>query len=321
MKEGFDSILKQLDGMYEDVRVLPLSDESVADIEVIPTGSIGIDYLIGAGGFPRGRYSTIVGWESSGKTTIALLAAVEAQKQGGYVGFIDMEQALDRNYAKRLGIDWDKFILTQPDSAEQALEIAKAMIRSEAFDLIILDSIAALSHQKEIEGDIADNSMGVIARMMSRFYRSTLSSLRKANTAFIQINQYREKIVMFGDPRTTPGGNAEKFYASLRIETRKTTKPEMGIDGEALGNEVHVKCLKNKVGQPYREVDILLEFGVGIDRYQEILTYGVNGGIVNKSGSWYSYGDVRLAQGKKASVEFLRDNPEIAEEIYSKIQL
>lgn len=307
--------IKDIGSMYKDVPVRWLSDESVAKVEVIPTGSLKIDSILGVGGFPRGRFSSIIGWESSGKSTLALHTVVEAQKMGGYAAYIDSEHALDRTYMQNLGIDPDRIAVTQPDYAEQSLEMAKAFVLSGEFDVIVLDSIAAMSPQAEVEGDITTNHLGVPARLMSKFYRNTTPSLAKSKAVFLTINQYREKIgVMFGDPRTTPGGHAEKFYSSIRLETRKT-----GGKKDADNIDVHIKCLKNKVAAPFKECDVKMVFGLGIDRASEVLDLAVEAGVVQRSGSWYSYMDEKVGQGEKNVAELLRDNDELAQEIMAKV--
>lgn len=298
--------------------IMKLGDERIEDVEVIPTGSIALDAALGVGGYPKGRIIEIYGPESSGKTTLAIHAIAEAQKQGGIAAFIDAEHAFDRFYAKKLGVDVDNLLISQPDNGEQALEIADQLIRSSAIDIIVIDSVAALTPKAEIEGDMGDNKVGLQARLMSQALRKLTATVSKTKTTCIFINQLREKIgVMFGNPETTTGGNALKFYASVRIDIRKSTAIKDGDN--VVGNLVKVKIVKNKVAPPFRKAEFEIMFGEGISRVGEIVDLGVELGILKKSGSWFSYDDSRLAQGRDAVKSILRDNPELAEEISTKI--
>ena len=298
--------------------IMKLGEEKIDNIKVIPTGSIGLDYALGVGGYPRGRIVEIYGPESSGKTTLAIHAIAEAQKQGGIAAFIDAEHAFDRFYAANLGVNVDELLISQPDNGEQALDIADQLIRSAAVDIIIIDSVAALTPKAEIEGDMGDNKVGLQARLMSQALRKLTSTISKTNTTCIFINQLREKIgVMFGNPETTTGGNALKFYASVRLDIRKSSPIKDG--DEVVGNEVKVKVVKNKVAPPFRRAEFEVMYGEGISRVGEVVDLGVNFGILEKSGSWYSYGGSKLGQGKEATKAVLRDNPELQEEVTAKI--
>ena len=291
-----------------------MGDESVEQVEVIPTGSIGLNVALGVGGYPRGRIIEIYGPESSGKTTLAIHAIAEAQKAGGIAAFIDAEHAFDRFYAAKLGVDVDNLLISQPDNGEQALEIAEQLIRSSAIDIIVIDSVAALTPKAEIEGDMGDNKVGLQARLMSQALRKLTSAISKTNTTCIFINQLREKIgVMFGNPETTTGGNALKFYASVRLDIRRATQLKDGE--EVIGNQTRVKVVKNKVGPPFRKAEFDIMFGEGISRAGEIIDLGAELGIIKKSGSWYSYNDTKLGQGRDASKQVIQDNPELAEEL------
>ena len=285
---------------------------------MIPTGSISLNAALGVGGYPKGRIIEIYGPESSGKTTLAIHAIAEAQKAGGIAAFIDAEHAFDRFYAAALGVDIDNLLISQPDNGEQALEIADQLIRSAAVDIVVVDSVAALTPKKEIEGDMGDNVVGLQARLMSQALRKLTSTVSKTNTTCIFINQLREKIgVMFGNPETTTGGNALKFYASVRLDIRRVTAIK---DGEnVIGNQVRVKIVKNKVAPPFRKAEFEITFGEGISKVGEIVDLGVEYGIIQKSGSWFSYNDTRLAQGRDATKQVVKDNPELAEEIEAKI--
>ncbi|MBO7246918.1 MAG: recombinase RecA [Bacteroidaceae bacterium] len=298
--------------------IMKLGEESIEAVDVIPTGSIGLNAALGVGGYPRGRIIEIYGPESSGKTTLAIHAIAEAQKTGGIAAFIDAEHAFDRFYAAKLGVDIDNLWISQPDNGEQALEIAEQLIRSSAIDIIVIDSVAALTPKAEIEGDMGDNKVGLQARLMSQALRKLTSAINKTNTTCIFINQLREKIgVMFGNPETTTGGNALKFYASVRLDIRRVTQIK---DGDAvIGNQVRVKVVKNKVAPPFRRAEFDVMFGEGIARSGEIVDLGVEYGIIKKSGSWFSYEDTRLAQGRDATKQLMMDNPELAEEIEAKI--
>ena len=298
--------------------IMKLGDEHIEKVEVIPTGSISLNAALGVGGYPKGRIIEIYGPESSGKTTLAIHAIAEAQKAGGIAAFIDAEHAFDRFYAAALGVDIDNLLISQPDNGEQALEIADQLIRSAAVDIVVVDSVAALTPKKEIEGDMGDNVVGLQARLMSQALRKLTSTVSKTNTTCIFINQLREKIgVMFGNPETTTGGNALKFYASVRLDIRRVTAIK---DGEnVIGNQVRVKIVKNKVAPPFRKAEFERTFGEGISKVGEIVDLGVEYGIIQKSGSWFSYNDTRLAQGRDATKQVVKDNPELAEEIETKI--
>ena len=294
--------------------IMKMGDESIEAVEVIPTGSIGLDAALGVGGYPRGRIIEIYGPESSGKTTLAIHAIAEAQKAGGIAAMIDAEHAFDRFYAAKLGVDIDNLLISQPDNGEQALEIADQLIRSSAIDIIVIDSVAALTPKAEIEGDMGDNKVGLQARLMSQALRKLTSTINKTNTTCIFINQLREKIgVMFGNPETTTGGNALKFYASVRLDIRPSTAIK---DGEnVLGKQTKVKVVKNKVAPPFRKAEFDIMFGEGISRAGEIIDLGVTYGIIKKSGSWFSYNDSKLGQGRDACKQIIQDNPELAEEL------
>ena len=298
--------------------IMRLGDVNVEDVEVISSGSIGLNAALGVGGYPRGRIIEIYGPESSGKTTLAIHAIAEAQKQGGTAAFIDAEHAFDRFYAEKLGVDVNNLWMAQPDNGEQALDIAEQLINSSAIDIIVIDSVAALTPKSEIEGDMGDNKVGLQARLMSQALRKLTAAINKTRTTCIFINQLREKIgVMFGNPETTTGGNALKFYASVRLDIRKVTSIK---DGDVVkGNQVRVKVVKNKVAPPFRKAEFDIMFGSGISKTGELVDLGVANGIVKKSGSWFSYEGTRLAQGRDATKQFFEDNPELAEEIEAKI--
>ena len=294
--------------------IMKLGDENVQQVEVIPTGSIALNAALGVGGYPKGRIIEIYGPESSGKTTLSIHAIAEAQKAGGIAAFIDAEHAFDRFYASKLGVDVDNLWISQPDNGEQALEIAEQLIRSSAIDIIVIDSVAALTPKAEIEGDMGDNKVGLQARLMSQALRKLTSAISKTNTTCIFINQLREKIgVMFGNPETTTGGNALKFYASVRLDIRRATQLKDGE--EVIGNQTRVKVVKNKVAPPFRKAEFDIMFGEGISRAGEIIDLGAELGIIKKSGSWYSYNDTKLGQGRDASKQVIQDNPELAEEL------
>lgn len=312
--------LDKLDKTYGKGAVMKMGDSVVEDVEVIPTGSIGLDIALGVGGYPRGRVIEIYGPESSGKTTLTLHAMAEAQKAGGIAAFIDAEHAFDRFYAEKLGVDIDNLIISQPDHGEQALEIADNLIRSGAIDIVVIDSVAALTPKSEIEGEMGDSKMGLHARLMSQALRKLTSSISKTKSTVIFINQLREKIgVMFGNPETTTGGNALKFYASVRLDIRRSTQIK-GNDGEASGNKTRVKVVKNKVAPPFKTTEFDIMYGMGISRIGEILDLGVEYEIIKKSGSWFSYGDTKLGQGRDAVKTILQDNPELLEELEIKIK-
>lgn len=299
--------------------IMKLGDEHIENVEVIPTGSIALDAALGVGGYPKGRIIEIYGPESSGKTTLAIHAIAEAQKAGGIAAFIDAEHAFDRFYAAKLGVDVDNLWISQPDNGEQALEIADQLIRSSAIDILVVDSVAALTPKKEIEGDMGDNVVGLQARLMSQALRKLTSTISKTNTTCIFINQLREKIgVMFGNPETTTGGNALKFYASVRLDIRKGSAIK---DGDTvIGNETRVKIVKNKVAPPFRKAEFEIMFGEGISKTGEILDLGVEYDIIQKSGSWFSYNGAKLAQGRDATKVLLRDNPELCDELEALIK-
>ncbi|MDR0895923.1 MAG: recombinase RecA [Prevotellaceae bacterium] len=294
--------------------IMKMGNDSVEDIEVIPTGSIGLNAALGVGGYPRGRIIEIYGPESSGKTTLAIHAIAEAQKNGGIAAFIDAEHAFDRFYAAKLGVDIDNLLISQPDNGEEALEIAEQLIRSSAIDIIVVDSVAALTPKAEIEGDMGDNKVGLQARLMSQALRKLTAAVSKTRTTCIFINQLREKIgVMFGNPETTTGGNALKFYASVRLDIRRGQALKDGE--EVIGNQTRVKVVKNKVAPPFRKAEFDIMFGEGISRSGEIIDLGADLGVIKKSGSWYSYNDAKLAQGRDASKQVIADNPELADEL------
>ena len=298
--------------------IMKLGDNRVVDVPVIPTGSIGLNAALGVGGYPRGRVIEIFGPESSGKTTLAIHAIAEAQKAGGIAAIIDAEHAFDRFYAEKLGVDVENLFISQPDDGEQALEIADQLIRSSAIDIIVIDSVAALTPKAEIEGDMGDNRVGLQARLMSQALRKLTASINKTNTCCIFINQLREKIgVMFGNPETTTGGNALKFYSSIRLDIRRATQIKEG--DEVIGNQTRVKVVKNKVAPPFRKAEFDIMFGEGISKAGEIIDMGVETGIIKKSGSWFSYGDSKLAQGRDACKRLIQDNPELAAELEEKI--
>ena len=299
--------------------IMKLGDEQIENIEVIPTGSIALDNALGVGGYPKGRIIEIYGPESSGKTTLAIHAIAEAQKAGGIAAFIDAEHAFDRFYAAKLGVDVDNLWISQPYNGEQALQIADQLISSSAIDILVIDSVAALTPKKEIEGDMGDNVVGLQARLMSQALRKLTSTISKTNTTCIFINQLRDKIgIMFGNPETTTGGNALKFYASVRLDIRKASAIK---DGEnVLGNLVRVKVVKNKVAPPFRKAEFEITFGEGISKIGEIIDLGVEHNIIQKSGSWFSYDGSKLGQGRDAAKALLKDNPELAEEIEAKVR-
>ncbi|MBP1677749.1 MAG: RecA protein [Bacteroidetes bacterium] len=298
--------------------IMKMGDNKVEEVAVISTGSIGLNVALGVGGYPRGRVIEIYGPESSGKTTLAIHAIAEAQKAGGIAAIIDAEHAFDRFYAEKLGVNIEELLISQPDNGEQALEIADQLIRSSAVDIIVIDSVAALTPKAELEGDMGDSKMGLQARLMSQALRKLTANINKTNTTCMFINQLREKIgVMFGNPETTTGGNALKFYASVRLDIRRIGQLKDGED--AIGNQTRVKVVKNKVAPPFRKAEFDIMFGEGISKSGEILDLGVEYGIIKKSGSWFSYGDTKLAQGRDASKQLIRDNPELAAELETKI--
>jgi recombination protein RecA len=299
--------------------IMRMGDSRVEDVEAIPTGSLGVDLALGVGGFPRGRIVEIYGPESSGKTTLAIHAIAEAQKQGGIAAFIDAEHAFDRFYAEKLGVDINNLLISQPDNGEQALEIVDNLVRSGAIDIIVIDSVAALTPRSEIEGEMGDSKVGLHARLMSQALRKLTGTISKTGTVCIFINQLREKIgVMFGNPETTTGGNALKFYASIRIDIRKSTQIKTAED--VMGNRVKVKVVKNKVAPPFRKAEFDILYGSGISKVGEIIDMGSEIGIIKKSGSWFSYQDTKLGQGRDAVKDLLNDNPDLMEELENKIK-
>ena len=310
--------VEKIEKAFGHCAIMRMGDESVTDVSVIPTGSIGLDMALGVGGYPRGRIVEIFGPESSGKTTLAIHAIAEAQRQGGIAAIIDAEHAFDRYYAQALGVDVDNLWLAQPDNGEQALEIADQLIRSAAIDVIVIDSVAALTPKAEIEGEMGDSQMGLQARLMSQALRKLTATISKTNTCCIFLNQLREKLgVMFGNPETTTGGNALKFYSSVRLDIRRLGAIK---DGERVqGNLTRVKVVKNKVAPPFRKAEFEILFGHGISKVGEIIDLGVQYGIVKKSGAWFSYEGTKLGQGRDAAKQLVADNPELADEIEAKI--
>ena len=299
--------------------IMKLGDDHVEQVDVIPTGSIALNAALGVGGYPRGRIIEIYGPESSGKTTLAIHAIAEAQKAGGIAAFIDAEHAFDRFYAAKLGVDVDNLWISQPDNGEQALEIADQLIRSSAIDIIVIDSVAALTPKAEIEGDMGDNKVGLQARLMSQALRKLTSTINKTNTTCIFINQLREKIgVMFGNPETTTGGNALKFYASVRLDIRRVTSIKDG--DEVVGNQVRVKVVKNKIAAPFKQAEFQILYGEGINFYGELVDLGVKEKLIEKAGAWYSYKGEKIGQGKANATAWLKDNPETAKEIEKKVR-
>jgi recombination protein RecA len=313
--------LDKLDKAYGKGTVMKMSDAAIEDIDAISSGSLGLDIALGVGGYPRGRVIEIYGPESSGKTTLTLHAIAEAQKAGGIAAFIDAEHAFDRFYAEKLGVDIDNLIISQPDNGEQALEITDNLIRSGAIDIVVIDSVAALTPRSEIEGEMGDSKMGLHARLMSQALRKLTASISKTNCTVIFINQLREKIgVMFGNPETTTGGNALKFYASVRLDIRRSTQIK-NTDGGVMGNKTRVKVVKNKVAPPFRMAEFDIMYGEGISKVGEILDIAVEHEIIKKSGSWFSYDDTKLGQGRDAVKSIIKDNPELLEELEDKIKL
>ena len=312
--------LDKLDKAYGKGTVMKMSDAPVLDVDVISSGSLGLDVALGVGGYPRGRVVEIYGPESSGKTTLTLHAIAEAQKAGGIAAFIDAEHAFDRFYAENLGIDIDNLIISQPDNGEQALEIADNLVRSGAIDLIVIDSVAALTPRSEIEGEMGDSKMGLHARLMSQALRKLTGSISKTNCTMIFINQLREKIgVMFGNPETTTGGNALKFYSSVRLDIRRSTQIKDG-DGSVRGNKTRVKVVKNKVAPPFKLAEFDIMYGEGVSKVGEILDLAVEFDIIQKSGSWFSYDATKLGQGRDAVKQMIKDNPDLMDELEAKIK-
>ena len=312
--KALQAAMEKIEKNFGKGSIMKMGDDSVEQVEVIPTGSIALNVALGVGGYPRGRIIEIYGPESSGKTTLAIHAIAEAQKAGGIAAFIDAEHAFDRFYAAKLGVNIDDLYISQPDNGEQALEIAEQLIRSSAIDIIVIDSVAALTPKAEIEGDMGDSKMGLQARLMSQALRKLTAAINKTNTTCIFINQLRDKIgVMFGNPETTTGGNALKFYASVRLDIRSIGKLKDG--DEIKGNQVRVKVIKNKVAPPFRKAEFDIMFGQGISRSGEIIDLGSELNIIKKSGSWYSYNDTKLGQGRDAAKQCVEDNPELADEL------
>ena len=318
-KKALQLTLDKLDKTYGKGAVMKMGDEAIEEVEAISSGSIGLDLALGVGGYPRGRVIEIYGPESSGKTTLTLHAIAECQKAGGIAAFIDAEHAFDRFYAKKLGVDLSELIISQPDHGEQALEIADNLIRSGAIDIVAIDSVAALTPKSEIEGEMGDSKMGLHARLMSQALRKLTASISKTNCTVFFINQLREKIgVMFGNPETTTGGNALKFYASVRLDIRRSSQIKSG-DAEVMGNKTRVKVVKNKVAPPFRTTEFDIMYGEGISKIGEIIDLGVNYEIIKKSGSWFSYEDAKLGQGRDAVKALLQDNIDLMEELETKI--
>lgn len=317
--KALQATIDKIEKDYGKGTIMKLGDQPQWDVQVIPSGSIALDHALGVGGYPRGRIIEIYGPESSGKTTLAIHAIAQAQKQGGIAAMIDAEHAFDRTYAKALGVNLDTLLISQPDNGEQALEIADNLIRSGAVDIVVIDSVAALTPKAEIEGEMGDNKVGLQARLMSQALRKLTANIAKTNTCCIFINQLREKIgVMFGNPETTTGGNALKFYASVRLDIRKTTQLKDG--DEALGNRARVKVVKNKMAHPLKKAEFDIVYGEGISHVGEVVDLGVEYNIIQKSGSWFSYNDQKLAQGREGAKQYLKDNPAVCDEIEAKIR-
>ena len=316
--KALQAAMDKIEKNYGKGAIMKMGDDHIDEIAVIPTGSIGLNAALGVGGFPRGRVIEIYGPESSGKTTLAIHAIAEAQKAGGIAAIIDAEHAFDRFYAEKLGVDVENLWISQPDRGEQALEIAEQLIRSSAVDIVVIDSVAALTPKAELEGDMGESKMGLQARLMSQALRKLTATISKTNTTCIFINQLRDKLgVMFGNPETTTGGNALKFYASVRLDIRRVSQIKDG--DEVIGNQTRVKVVKNKVAPPFRKAEFDIMFGEGISRAGEIIDLGVEKGIIKKSGSWFSYDDTKLGQGRDAAKKCIQDNPELAEELEAKI--
>lgn len=317
--KALQATLDRIEKDFGKGTIMKLGDQLQWEVSTIPSGSIALDHALGIGGYPRGRVIEIFGPESSGKTTLAIHAIAQAQKSGGIAAIIDAEHAFDRTYAKKLGVNVDTLLISQPDNGEQALEIADSLIRSGAIDIVVIDSVAALTPKAEIEGEMGDSKMGLQARLMSQALRKLTANISKTNTCCIFINQLRDKIgVMFGNPETTTGGNALKFYASVRLDVRKTTQLKDGED--ATGNRTRVKIVKNKMAPPFRKAEFDIIFGEGISKVGEIIDLGVEFNIIKKSGSWFSYNEGKLAQGRDAVKQLLMDNPELSDEIEAKIR-
>ena len=317
--KALQATLDKIEKDFGKGTIMKLGDQPKWDVSVVPSGSIALDCALGIGGYPKGRVIEIYGPESSGKTTLAIHAIAEAQKTGGIAAIIDAEHAFDRTYAKKLGVNVDTLLISQPDNGEQALEIADSLIRSGAIDIIVIDSVAALTPKAEIEGEMGDSKMGLQARLMSQALRKLTGNISKTNTCCIFINQLREKLgVMFGNPETTTGGNALKFYASVRLDVRRTTQLKDGED--ATGNRTRVKVVKNKMAPPFKKAEFDILYGEGISKISEILDLGVEYEIIKKSGSWFSYGESKIGQGRDAVKQMLLDNPEFAEEVEAKVR-
>ena len=317
--KALQATLDKIEKDFGKGTIMKLGDQPQWDVSTIPSGSIALDHALGIGGYPKGRVIEIYGPESSGKTTLAIHAIAQAQKAGGIAAIIDAEHAFDRTYAKKLGVNVDTLLISQPDNGEQALEIADSLIRSGAIDIIVIDSVAALTPKAEIEGEMGDSKMGLQARLMSQALRKLTANISRTNTCCIFINQLRDKIgVMFGNPETTTGGNALKFYSTLRLDVRRTTQIKDGED--AMGNRTRVKVVKNKMAPPFRKAEFDILFGEGISKIGEIIDLGVQFDIIKKSGSWFSYGDTKIGQGREAVKTLLTDNPELAEEVEIKIR-
>ena len=318
-KKALDVAINQIEKQFGKGSIMRLGDNEILDIDIIPTGSLDLDIALGIGGLPRGRVVEIFGPESSGKTTVALHAIAEAQKQDGIAAFIDAEHALDLSYAKKLGVDVDNLIVSQPDTGEQGLEIAEALVRSGAVDIVVVDSVAALVPKAEIEGEMGDSHVGLQARLMSQALRKLAGAINKSNTTVVFINQLREKVgIMFGNPETTTGGRALKFYSSVRLDIRRIDSIKQGEN--VIGNRTRVKVVKNKVAPPFKKAEFDIMYGYGISKEGNVLDTGVIADIINKSGSWYSYGEHRLGQGRENAKDFLKENPELALEIENKIR-
>ena len=319
-KKALETAMAQIEKAYGKGSIMRLGDNADIVVEAIPTGSLSLDLALGIGGVPRGRIIEIYGPESSGKTTLALHIVAEAQKRGGEVAFIDAEHALDPYYARALGVDIDSMLISQPDTGEQGLEICEALVRSGAIDVVVVDSVAALTPRAEIEGDMGDSHVGLLARLMSQALRKLAGSIAKTNCVVIFINQLREKVgVMYGNPEVTTGGRALKYYASVRIDIRRVEGLK-DSSGQFIGNHTRAKIVKNKVAPPFREAEFDIMFGEGISKMSELIDVGVKLGIVQKSGAWFNYGDVRLGQGRDNAKQFLKDNPEIANDIEGQIR-